>query len=308
MEAAAAADPLDELIDRALAEDHADDDRTTSALVPPSVHASAVLVAKADGVVAGIDVATRVFTRVAGLRGAPAPSVTWQARDGGAVTAGTRIADLSGRLDALLVAERTALNLLQRASGVATLTRAYVEAVRGTGARVLATRKTMPGLRALDLAAVRAGGGAVHRESLASGILVKENHLAAARAAGTAEDMAGLLRTLTATDRGVPIGVEVADEDELRVALVAGVDVVLLDNFSPERCAAAVALRRELCVDGSAPELEASGGIDLHTIRAFAEAGVERISVGALTHSAVALDLSLRFEGASGPDPEEARS
>lgn len=306
MDTAPPPDAFDDLIRRALAEDRADDDRTTRALVPPEVEARAVLVAKASGVLAGMDVFERVFALVAASRGAPAPRVQRLAADGDRLEAGRRVAELDGRLAVLLTAERTALNLLQRASGVATKTAVFVAAVAGTRAKILATRKTLPGLRRLDLLGVAAGGGGVHRASLADGVLVKENHLAAARAAGRASDMGELLDGLEAVGLDVPLGVEVTDRVELALALRSAVDVVLLDNFPPAECAHAVELRDTVFAAGEGPELEASGGIDRDNVHAYAATGVERISVGAITHSAVALDLSLRFEGAAGPDPEAA--
>ena len=277
----------------ALAEDVATDDVTTRALVPPGAHGAAEIRAKAPGVVAGIAVAAEVFRQVD-------PSVRFEAlaADGDVVSAGHVVVRVEGRLVALLEAERTAVNFLQRMSGIATLTAQFVAAVRGTGVRILATRKTAPVLRPFDLAAVRAGGGGVHRESLAAAVLVKENHVRAARAARTAESMpavvARVLAAAAAADPRPGVGIEAADLDELRAALVPGVDVLLLDNFTPEQCVEGVCLRAAAFPAGGGPELEASGGITLANVAACARTGVERISVGALTHSAPALDLSMR--------------
>jgi nicotinate-nucleotide pyrophosphorylase (carboxylating) len=213
--------------------------------------------------------------------------------DGARVPAGTDLVRLGGSLRDLLTGERTAVNLIQRMSGIATLTRKFVDAVAGTKARILATRKTAPGLRAFDLDAVRAGGGDVHRASLADRILVKANHVRAARDAGTGGKMRSVVSLLEREKPGVPIGIEVVDLAELRAALVPGVEVVLLDNFTPELTAEAVRLRDAVFRLGGGPELESSGGITLANVRSYAEAGVDRISVGAITHSAPALDVSM---------------
>ena len=275
-----------------LREDAAAGDVTAAALVPAHGAARATIRAKESGVVAGLAVAAVVF-REAGAGVELVPRVA----DGARVEPGDVVADVSGPCRGLLAGERTALNVLQRMSGVATLTRRFVDAVHGTRARILATRKTMPGLRDLDLAAVRAGGGDVHRASLAERVLVKENHVAAARAAGVARSVADVAARLTGPGGPpVPIGVEVRDLAELREALLPGVEVVLVDNFTPAACAEAVALRDAAFPRGGGPQLEASGGITLANVRAFAETGVERISVGAPTHSARALDLSLLIE------------
>lgn len=284
----------------ALAEDAAGSDVTSLALVPPAALGAAEIRAKGAGVVAGLAVVVEVFRQVD-----PRVRVELRVRDGDRVAPGTVAVRLDGPLVALLAGERTAVNFLQRMSGIATTTARFVEAVRGTGARVLATRKTAPGLRAFDLAAVRAGGGGVHRESLAAQVLVKENHLRAARAAGTATSMAEVVARVAAASACAPgaraartrVGIEAADLDEFAAALAAGVDVVLLDNFTPAQCARAVRLRAKLFPRGGAPELEASGGIALANVAAYARTGVERVSVGALTHSAPALDLSMTVLG-----------
>jgi nicotinate-nucleotide pyrophosphorylase (carboxylating) len=279
-----------ESVRAALREDRAQQDVTSQLLVPADAHGSAVIRAKQGGVVAGLAHGCFAFVSLGG-HGTIEPL----AADGDRVAAGAELVRLEGPLRYLLAGERTAVNLIQRMSGIATLTAQFVDAVRGTRARILATRKTAPGLRAFDLAAVRAGGGDVHRASLAERVLVKENHLAAARAAGTAATMADVVALIGRARPGVPVGIEAADLGELRAALVPGVEVVLLDNFTPARVAEAVAIRAAAFPKGDGPELEASGGITLANVRGYAETGVERISVGAITHSAPALDVSMKI-------------
>lgn len=274
------------LIDAALAEDVGPGDFTTLWTVPAEARAVARIVAKAPGVIAGTAVAAAVFRRVD-----PSIEVHVEAEDGTGVEPGALVLWASGSARALLTAERTALNFLQRLSGVATVTRRYVRAVEGTGARVIDTRKTTPGMRLLEKAAVVAGGGANHRVGLFDMVMIKDNHIAAAGGiTGAVEAVRG------ADDRGLRVEVETTTLDEVREALAAGVDRVMFDNFEPEAMRAAVALVRAAGADR--PETEASGGITLETIRAFAETGVDFVSVGALTHSAPALDLSLRLAAA----------
>lgn len=284
----------------ALAEDAARDDVTTRALVPAEAAGAAEIRAKAPGVVAGVAVAAEAFRQVDARI-----VVEAFAGDGEVVPQGRIVLRATGPLASLLEAERTAVNFLQRMSGIATLTAQFVAAVRGTGVRILATRKTAPGLRTFDLAAVAAGGGGVHRASLAAAVLVKENHVRAARAAGTAATMAEVVaRVVAAAGPGADrptIGIEAADFDELRAALgrtadgARAADVVLLDNFTPAQCAEGVRLRAAAFPAGGGPDLEASGGITLANVAEYARTGVERISVGALTHSVPALDLSMRI-------------
>ena len=315
-------------IQLALAEDAARDDVTAHALLPADGRGEAVLVAKEEGVIAGAEHAYHVFGELANLGdfesylgGRPSAAdtgatsganiVSLLARELGGVTAievlvpsggrvrpGDVIARVGGTLRVLLAGERTAVNLVQRMSGIATLTSKFVAEVAGTRARILATRKTAPGLRAFDLEGVRAGGGGVHRASLADRVLVKENHLRAARAAGIAQTMAEVVARLAEVRPGVAVGIEAVDLDEMRAAFVPGVEVVLLDNFEPALCAEAVRLRDAAYPRGGGPQLEASGGIHLGNVRRYADAGVERISVGALTHSAPALDVSMKITGA----------
>jgi nicotinate-nucleotide pyrophosphorylase (carboxylating) len=270
-----------DVIDRALAEDLGEPagDLTTAAVVPEDARARARIEQKGPGACAGLRVAQKVFERVDhNLRWrAHAQEGEW--REGGVV------AEVAGRAASILAAERVALNFLGRLSGIATLTARYVRAVEGTGARILDTRKTTPGLRVLEKEAVRAGGGVSHRTGLFDAILVKENH--SALAGGVAE---AARRALAAASPGVLVEVECATLAEVEGALEAGVPRLLLDNMSPDE------LRRAVELAGGRAELEASGGITLETIRSVAETGVDYISVGALTHSAPALDLSLLLE------------
>jgi nicotinate-nucleotide pyrophosphorylase (carboxylating) len=267
---------MDDLIDRALAEDLGEGDLTTQAVVSEDSRARGAIVQKAPGVLSGLEVARAVVDRVdSAVSFEPvAPEGEW--RDGGPV------AELAGATASILAAERTAINFLGLLSGVATLTARYVAAVEGTGATILDTRKTIPGLRALQKAAVVAGGGSSHRMGLHDAILVKENHVRAAGGVGEAAR-----RALARAPDGVVVEVEVETLDELQEVLDAGVSRVLLDNMGLGHLRMAVELAR-----GRA-QLEASGGITLETVREVAATGVDFISVGALTHSAPALDLSL---------------
>jgi len=256
----------------ALDEDAADRDVTTAAVVPADLWAEADLLAGGGGVVAGMAAAEETFVQVDGDIEFEALAV-----DGDRVAPGDVLAHVRGRLAALLRAERTALNFLQQLSGVATLTRRYVDAA-GRSA-VLDTRKTVPGLRPLQRMAVAAGGGVNHRSDLAEAVLVKDNHVAAA--GGTAAAVRLARRS------GLPVEVEVESLDELDAALGEGAETVLLDNMSPAQVTEAVRRAAGRAV------LEVSGGVTLDTVAAYAAAGVDRISVGALTHSAPALDISM---------------
>jgi nicotinate-nucleotide pyrophosphorylase (carboxylating) len=251
---------------------------TTTTLVPEDATGRATLTQKAPGVIAGLGVAAAVFTRVD-------PSLRWSSRaEQGVWREGGLVAEVAGASRSILTAERVALNLLQRLSGVATMTARYVGAVEGTGARILDTRKTTPGLRALEKDAVTVGGGVNHRVGLYDAILIKENHAAMAGGVGEAT------RRALAAAPGMLVEVECSTLEEVREALDAGAPRILLDNMSTDELRAAVEL-----TNGRA-ELEASGGVSLDTVRAIAETGVDYISVGALTHSAPALDISLILE------------
>ena len=264
-----------DLVRRALAEDVGDGDATTAATVPPGAKARATIVQKAPGVVFGLELCEATFRELD-------PDVEFEARvDEGVWREDGEVAVLAGSAAALLTAERTALNLLQRLSGVATATARAVREVEGTRARILDTRKTTPGLRALEKAAVAAGGGTNHRFGLFDAILIKENHAAMAGGVGAA------VRAAREARPDLPLEVECRDEAEVREALDAGAPRLLLDNMGPAELRATV----ELVAGGA--ELEASGGITMANLREIAETGVDFISLGALTHSAPALDLSL---------------
>ena len=280
---------LTALIDRALAEDLTAGDPTTDALIPSSQAGRGVVVAKAEGVLAGADVAAAVLQRVD-----PSLTVRVCLPDGSRLKHGDAVLEVSGRLASILTAERTALNLLQRLSGVATLTRRYVDAVAGTHARIVDTRKTTPGLRALEKHAVRMGGGTNHRRNLGDGVLIKDNHIAACQARGMSiADIVNAARQHA--PHTLKIEIEVTSLDQLRQALDAHANIIMLDNMPVETMRQAVTIVKvgDARQVGSKAVLEASGGVNLQTVRAIAETGVDLISVGALTHSAPALDLSL---------------
>ena len=271
---------LAELVKRALAEDVGPGDITSLACVGADVQARAILVTRQAGVLSGMAVAREVFRQVS-----PAISVHELKSEGEAFEAGERLAEMSGPARDLLTAERVALNFLQRLCGVATLTRRYVETVAGTSARIVDTRKTTPGLRMWEKAAVRAGGGGNHRFGLYDGILIKDNHL---RAAGGLT--AAVQAARAAGHHLLKIEVEIDSLDQLEEALAAGAEAILLDNMTPEQMREAVQR-----VAGSAL-LEASGGLSLERVKEVASTGVDLISVGKLTHSAPAVDLSLEFD------------
>ncbi len=278
----ALSDAVRRRIAEALEEDVGAGDWTTEWCVEPSVRAEAEIVAKADGVVAGRDAAAEVFRTVGGAELEP------RTADGSAVAAGSVVARVRGPARAILTGERVALNLLGHLSGVATLTRRFVAAVAGTGARITDTRKTTPLWRELERAAARAGGAVNHRPALDAMVLIKENHLVCA--GGIAE----AVRRVKASNRaGLKVEVEATTLAEVEEALAAGVDRIMLDNMSPDAVRRAVGRIRG---HRPRPEVEASGGIGLGNVREFAEAGVDYISIGALTHSAPALDLSLRIQ------------
>lgn len=266
-----------EVVARALAEDLGVFGDLTAGLVPPDATVAAVLAARAGGVLAGRMCADEAFRAVDS-----SIVVDWRAADGDRLEPGTVIGRVSGRLASVLTAERTALNLLGHLSGVASLTRLYVDAAGGR-TRIRDTRKTTPGLRALEKAAVRAGGGVNHRGSLSDAILVKDNHLAGL----SIEDA---VATSHSRWPALTCQVECDTLDQLKIALAAGADLVLLDNMDPETVAAAVAL-----VGGRIP-VEVSGRVTLDTVAAYAAAGADLISVGALTHSAPILDIGLDLE------------
>jgi nicotinate-nucleotide pyrophosphorylase (carboxylating) len=274
--------PFGDLIERALAEDVGDSDATTEATVPADARARATITQKAPGVISGLDVAEAVFRRLD-----PEAAIEPLGPEGEWREAGAGVLRVEGSARALLTGERTALNFLGRLSGVATLTARVVRAIREAGgeAQLLDTRKTTPGLRSLEKRAVAHGGGVNHRAGLYDAILIKENHSAAAGGVGAA------VRRAREARPDLPLSVEVRDAAEIDAALEAGAPRLLLDNMSPDEIRAAVAQ-----VAGRA-ELEASGGIDPDTVLVYATiSGLHYVSMGALTHSAPALDLSLLLE------------
>ena len=276
--------PVEEFIDRALAEDLGRGDVTTEALISGNRQGTGFLVARKDGVLAGVNVASQVFHRVD-----PELKVEILLEDGARVTPGTRIANVSGSVAGILKAERVALNFLQRMSGIASETSRYVEAVKGLPVRIMDTRKTTPGLRLLEKHAVRAGGGENHRMNLGDGILIKDNHLATLRSQGlNIKEIVAKARQ--GSPQRLPVEVEAGTVMEAREAVEAGADTVMLDNMSLED------MREAVKSVGGRALVEASGGITLDKVRAVAETGVDCISVGALTHSVVALDISLELD------------
>lgn len=277
-------DVLDTLVRLALAEDVGAGDWTTLWTVAEDRSARAVVVAKEDLTVAGSAAAVAVFKAVD-----PHLEVDVEVADGHRAAAGAVVLRVAGSARAILTAERTALNFLGPLCGVATQTRRFVEAVRGTGARIVDTRKTRPGWRVLEKAAVAAGGGTNHRMGLHDMVLVKENHI---EAAGGLE--AAVERVRAANGAGLPVEVEVRTLEELERALGLGLDRILLDNMDVPTLREAVA--RAARTGEGRPRLEASGNVTLDTVRTIAETGVDLISVGALTHSAPTADLSLRVE------------
>jgi nicotinate-nucleotide pyrophosphorylase (carboxylating) len=268
------------IVAAALAEDVGPGDVTTLAMIPAEATCEARLRTREAGVVAGLPVAIAAFRHLD-----PDARIAEHKRDGDRMEPGDLLLIVNGRARAVLTAERVALNFAQRLSGIATATARYVEAVQGTGATIVDTRKTTPGLRRLEKYAVRVGGGRNHRFGLFDGVLIKDNHIAAVDGIGAA---------VQAARRGVPhslrIEVETDTLDQVREAVEAGADAILLDNMPP------AVLREAVQIIGGRAVAEASGGITLGTVRAVAETGVDLISVGALTHSAPSLDLGLDFD------------
>ncbi len=272
------------LIDAAVAEDQTFNDPTTQAVVPPEIQGTGWLRAKANGVLAGVDVAMAVFQRVD-----PTLDVKAVLQDGAPLTPGDDIAVVRGSAAGILRAERIALNFMQRMSGMASDTNRYVQAVQGLNARIVDTRKTVPGHRYLDKYSVRMGGGYNHRLNLADGILIKDNHIQANRFREMGlKDVIQL--ALARASHTIKVEVEVESMDQVKEALEAGAHIIMLDNMSVPEMAAAMK------VIGDQAIVEASGGITYDTVRAVAETGVDLISIGALTHSVEALDISLDLE------------
>ena len=270
---------LDDFVSRTLAEDLGEGgDVTSRATIPEDARFTAEMNCREPIIVAGIAIAEAFFRQLD-----PAVEVEILAADGDRVEAGMVLMRLTGQARAMLTAERSALNTLQHLSGVATLTRRYVDAIAGTETTLLDTRKTLPGLRALEKYATRMGGARNHRMRLDDGLLIKDNHV------GVAGGVAEAVRRARAADSGLPVQVEVDRIDQIEPALEAGAERLLLDNMPPSRLREAVAL-----VGGRVP-LEASGGVNLDTIRAIAETGVDYISVGRITQSAPAVDIGLDY-------------
>lgn len=272
---------LDRVVSAALTEDGAYNDLTTIATILSDRRARAMIVAKEAGVIAGVPLALEAFRQLD-----PKVAIRVDLEDGTPVAAGTPVLFCTGHARALLSAERVALNFMQRLSGIASTTAKFVEAVKGTKARILDTRKTTPGWRQLEKYAVRAGGGMNHRHDLSSAVLIKDNHLSAL------DNDIGLAvkRARDLVPEGIKVEVECDTLDQVRAALDAKADIILLDNMSPAKMKEAVG------IIGGRAIVEASGGVTLSTVRAIAESGVDWISVGALTHSAKAMDLGLDFE------------
>ena len=273
-----------DLIDAALTEDQAFSDPTTEALVPPEVQAEGIIRAKAQGVLAGIDVALAVFQRVD-----PSLEIQGLLADGAMLSLGNDIARVHGPAGSILRAERTALNFLQRMSGIASDTNRYVRAIEGSRSRIVDTRKTAPGHRYLDKYAVRMGGGYNHRYNLADGILIKDNHIEALRSRemGLREVIELALARASHT---IKVEVEVESLEAAREASEAGAHIIMLDNMPPDM------MKQAMDIIAGRAVVEASGGITLDTVREVAETGVDLISIGGLTHSVTALDISLDLE------------
>ena len=269
------------LIDSALAEDVGMGDPTTDILVDADLSGRAEMTAREPGILAGIEVAAAVFRRLD-----PSLQVETVTEDGSRVAPCDRLATVTGSVASILKAERTALNFVQRLSGIATETRRYVDAVEGLNARIVDTRKTTPGLRKLEKYAVTMGGGRNHRRNLADGILIKDNHIEAMELQGMGIGDV-VRRALAGAPHTIKVEIEVETIEQLEEVLDAGADLVLLDNMGVEQMAAAVKVTSGRAV------LEASGGITIESVRAIAETGVDIISVGALTHSARALNVGL---------------
>jgi len=277
-------DQIRNIIDLALTEDRVSEDVTSDTLIPSELQGKASITAKAEGIVAGGEVAMMVFVGID-----PSLQVEVLIEDGTQVKPGDTIATVSGTVISILKAERVALNFLQRLSGIATLTARYVAETQGLNVAILDTRKTTPGLRLLEKYAVRMGGGKNHRMHLRDGVLIKDNHLAALRALGMSlKDI--VAKAKENAPKGLKVEVEVNTVQEANDAAEAGADIIMPDNMSLDE------MRRVVDSMPSGVETEASGGITLENIRSVAETGVDFISVGALTHSYQALDISLELE------------
>ena len=270
-----------DLIDRTLAEDLSIGDPTTDILVPPDLESTAVLLAKEEGILAGLVVGLEAFRRFDDR-----VSITALLEDGAPIRPGDHLGTIQGRVASLLKAERTAVNFMQHMSGIATQTQRYVKAVEGHPVRIVDTRKTTPGLRFLEKYAVRMGGGQNHRQNLGDGILIKDNHIDALRGYGMSLGDV-VKKAIREASHTIRVEVEVETLEQLDEALEAGAGIILLDNMDVEQMTIAVQIAKGKAFT------EASGGITLETVRAVAATGVDIISVGALTHSVLALDISM---------------
>ncbi len=270
---------VDAIIKNALHEDIRDGDATTEALFEPDETAKAYMLAKDNGIIAGLPIAERVFKTLQ-------EDIVWQpaVNEGGRVKPRDLIVEMSGSKRTLLTGERLALNIMQRLSGIATMASQYMAEIDGLDVKILDTRKTLPGLRVMEKYAVAVGGATNHRFGLFDGIMIKDNHI---KLAGGISKAVAILRANN--PKGLQIEVETSNHDEVREALAAGADIIMLDNMPPDMMREAVEI-----IDGKAL-VEASGGINLHTVRAAAETGVDFVSVGALTHSVQALDIGMYF-------------
>jgi len=278
---------IDSIIDLALAEDISHGDITSEGLIPPELQGKASILAKANGIIAGGEIAKRVFLKVD-----PSLEIELLIKDGVKIKPGDIIATISGKVISILKAERTFLNFLQRLSGIASQTAQYVAEIKGLKAKITDTRKTTPGIRLLEKYAVRVGGGGNHRFHLGDGILIKDNHLTALRALGMKiKDI--VAKAKQNAPQGATVEVEVSSFQEALEAAEAGADILMLDNMSPDE------MHRVVDSISGDVKTEASGGITLDNVRAAAIAGVDVISIGALTHSIKALDISLELESSA---------
>ena len=272
---------IDKLIDLAIMEDYSSGDATTQSLIPPDLPGEATLVSDEAGILAGLDISLKVFTKIDGNI-----SITNTIADGSRLDEGSQIATISGPLGSILTAERTSLNFLRKLSGVATETGKYVKEIAHTNARIVDTRKTTPGFRTLEKYAVRMGGGLNHRQNLSDGILIKDNHRQTLSKHGL--DLKNvILKAISNASHTIKVEIEVETIADVKIALDAGAGIIMLDNMSLSDMAIAVALCKDKAVT------EASGGINLSSVKDVAETGVDLISVGAITHSAPNLDLSM---------------
>lgn len=271
---------IDDIIDRALREDMPEGDITSESVIPADAQSLALIWAKQSGVLAGIEVAEKVFKKID-----EHTSVKILIPDGTALQYGDKIAEIRGRSISLLKGERTALNFLQRMSGIASITRKYIDAVKGIEVKVLDTRKTTPGMRVLEKYAVKTGGGTNHRMSLSDMVMLKDNHI---------QQVGSIQKAVSAARKNIPAGIQVEVEtstfDEVKQAVSSGADIIMLDNMTPEEVSRIVSW-----IKGRVP-LEVSGMVSLDNIRKYAETGVDMISVGGLTHSYFSLDIAMDFK------------